>query len=424
MSILIPKLFYTLTGSSESIVKSRLDGSFTVAIVETGLEDPTDIFYNSDDDKIYFSDYDGAGILDRCDRNGSNRETILSNYKPWGIDVSITSGYIFFVEEQSDRVWRMGINIPSGETHANRTDLTVLFSGIAEARSPNSIRVDDTNEKLYILCRGNRPSTIDDAQIFRCDFDGSNVEQLLDDTDFLSFPYGLALDVSGNKMYYTSYEAPGGTDNNAVQRANLDGSDIETLASGFLYPAGIDIDLDNSKIYFVEVNVASPTGGKIYQMDLDGDNLETISTELRRPFGLRIVSDDPQVNIQASGDLFIGGLDTIIVSSGVESRIIHRLTRRGDYNPQLIGSFTADVSSINIRVWDIGNGFNTQVGITSSGCYNIGDTNRWGWSTQYLPLASGYDNYHYYYEMLANNGETDYGEFLLTVPERGRWIHP
>lgn len=105
-------------------------------------------------------------------------------------------------------------------------------------------------------------------------------------------------------------------------------------------------------------------------------------------------------------------------------RIVHRLVRTGDYHPQLVGSFVDDASSVNIRVWDIVDGINSPVAIASSGCSEIGNTNRWRWSTEHLPFASGYNNYHYYFEMAANTGETDYGEFFLTVPERGRWVYP
>lgn len=116
--------------------------------------------------------------------------------------------------------------------------------------------------------------------------------------------------------------------------------------------------------------------------------------------------------------LYLGGV------SGTPLRIIHHLTRTGDHNPQLIGSLSDGVSSVNIRVWDIVDGINAQVAVTSSGCYAIGTTNTWGWSTEYLPFASGYNNYHYFYEMVADTSEVDYGEFFLTVPEHGRWVYP
>ena len=56
---------------------------------------------------------------------------------------------------------------------------------------------------------------------------------------------------------------------------------------------------------------------------------------------------------------------------------------------------------------------NSQISIENSGCYAIGNTNKWGWSTEHLLFASGYDSAHYYFEMIADTNETDLGEFFL-----------
>lgn len=137
----------------------------------------------------------------------------------------------------------------------------------------------------------------------------------------------------------------------------------------------------------------------------------------------------------ASGTLFLFGPDSYRINSSstlfiigsddtrMPMRIIHHLTRAADYDPQLVGSFSGGMSFVNIRVWDIVDGLNTPVTLANSGCYQIGNTNKWGWSTEHLSFVSGHRNYHYYFAMSGNNGETNYGEFFLTVPERGRWSY-
>jgi len=137
----------------------------------------------------------------------------------------------------------------------------------------------------------------------------------------------------------------------------------------------------------------------------------------------------PHLYIAGCGDisgipapsLFIYGRSPI---SEIPLRIIHRLTRTGDYHPQLIGSFDPYLSFVNIQVWDVVDGVNVPVAITSSGCSEIGDIGKWRWSTEHLPFASGYHNYHYYFKMISHTHDTYYGEFFLTVPERGRWVYP
>lgn len=126
------------------------------------------------------------------------------------------------------------------------------------------------------------------------------------------------------------------------------------------------------------------------------------------------------------GTIKIGIIDYEIgsVEVGVPLRIIHRLVKTGDYNPQLVSSFNNASISVNIEVWDIVNGQNTKVIIANSGCYTIDNTNRWGWSTENLPFTQGHKRYNYYFRMTSDIGEEQYGEFFIAVPERGRWSHP
>lgn len=120
-------------------------------------------------------------------------------------------------------------------------------------------------------------------------------------------------------------------------------------------------------------------------------------------------------SITASGTLFIAGV--------ASARVIDYLTKTQDFDPQLIGTFTVLPLSVNIEVWDIVNGQNLPVALASSGCYAIGNTGRWGWSTANLPFTNYRDKYQYYYRMISNESETQYGEFFITVPEDGRWSY-
>jgi len=72
-------------------------------------------------------------------------------------------------------------------------------------------------------------------KIQRADLDGSNVEDLI--SSGLIFPIGIALDLNQNKMYWTDAVT------NKVQRADLDGSNVEDLVTtGLSTPFFIDID--------------------------------------------------------------------------------------------------------------------------------------------------------------------------------------
>lgn len=118
----------------------------------------------------------------------------------------------------------------------------------------------------------------------------------------------------------------------------------------------------------------------------------------------------------ASGNLFIYSA-SFAEEPEPEIRIINKLTIVGDYHPQIISSLSIFASSANIIVWNLTDGLNNIIDISNSGCYRIGDTRYWGWSSEYLPSMSGRSPAHYYYQMITDTSEISFGEFLLYTPE-------
>ena len=104
-------------------------------------------------------------------------------------------------------------------------------------------------------------------KIQRTKLDGSNIEDLVTDLDE---PRGIALDVSGGKMYWTDT----GTDK--IQRANLDGSNIQDLVTGLGGPSGIALDVSAGKMYWTDVGT-----DKIQCANLDGSNVEDLVTRVQ-----------------------------------------------------------------------------------------------------------------------------------------------
>ncbi len=104
-------------------------------------------------------------------------------------------------------------------------------------------------------------------KIQRADLDGSNVEDLVSSAG-LNGPDGLALDMAGGKMYWTD----AGTAK--IQRSDLDGSNVEDLVtSGLSVPYGLALDVAGGKMYWT-----NRQNGKIQRADLDGSNVEDLLT--------------------------------------------------------------------------------------------------------------------------------------------------
>jgi hypothetical protein len=86
-------------------------------------------------------------------------------------------------------------------------------------------------------------------------------------------PDGVAVDVAGGKVYWTNMGSLLGTGGGSLQRANLDGSDVETIVPAGMAqtPKQMQLDLVNGKLYFCDRE-----GAKVWRANLDGSGLETI----------------------------------------------------------------------------------------------------------------------------------------------------
>ncbi len=116
-------------------------------------------------------------------------------------------------------------------------------------------------------------------KIQRANLDGSNVEDLVDSADGLDGPVGITLDVTGGKMYWTEWKK------DKIRRANLDGSNVENLiTSGLHTPVWMALDVPGGKIYWTDWGT-----DRIQRANLDGSNVEDLVTRgLNSPGGLAL----------------------------------------------------------------------------------------------------------------------------------------
>ena len=86
-------------------------------------------------------------------------------------------------------------------------------------------------------------------------------------------PDGVAADVAGGKLYWTNMGSVLGTGGGSVQRANLDGTMVETIipAGTAQTPKQMQLDLTNRHIYFCDRE-----GAKLWRAGMDGAMPEAI----------------------------------------------------------------------------------------------------------------------------------------------------
>ena len=113
-------------------------------------------------------------------------------------------------------------------------------------------------------------------KIQRANLDGSNIEDLVTRANGLDGPVGLVLDMAGGKMYWTEWEK------NKIRRANLDGSNAEDLVTSGRAPVWLALDVPGGKIYWTDWGT-----DRIQRANLDGSNVEDLITSgLNSPGGL------------------------------------------------------------------------------------------------------------------------------------------
>ncbi len=147
---------------------------------------------------------------------------------------------------------------------------TVVRRGLG---TPFGLAVDVSAGKMYWTDDGTN-------KIRRADLDGSNAEDVI--TSGLHTPVWIAVDASGGKLYWTDW----GTDR--IQRADLDGSNVENLVTqGLNSPAGLALDVSGGKLYWTD-----SSEDKIQRANLDGSNVENLVTrvsgDLGSPSGLAL----------------------------------------------------------------------------------------------------------------------------------------
>jgi hypothetical protein len=218
-----------------SIERVDLDGKNRVTIIGKGKTfTPKQLHLEKNSGKLYWCDREGMRVM-RANLDGSNIETLVDSSKgdarpgadltKWcvGITVDPDRGQIYWTQKGPDdagkgRIFRAKIDIPKGETPANRTDIELLFDGLPE---PIDLELDLKNRFLYWTDRGDPPR-------------GNTVNRASLDADFTKHPtsdillthlmegIGIALDFKGGRMFITDLAGN-------IFSAKLDGSEKKPL---------------------------------------------------------------------------------------------------------------------------------------------------------------------------------------------------
>ena len=205
------------TGDRSGRIRSAdLDGG-NVRLVAELTSVPMGIAVDGANGKLYITN--GWGRVQRFDVDGSNfRGNFVKGLSaPRGIAIDAAGGKLYWTEQTGERTGKIQSADLKG---ANVRLVAELTSGF-----PMGIAVDGANGKLYITNSWGR--------VQRFDVDGSNFRGDL--VEGLSAPQGIAVDAAAGKVYWTA--------RGKIQRANVDGSNIEDVVTGLGAPVGIALNV-------------------------------------------------------------------------------------------------------------------------------------------------------------------------------------
>jgi hypothetical protein len=173
----------------------------------------------------------------RVNLDGTNLETLVDTSQgdprpgpdltKWcvGIAVDVDGGKIYWTQKGGDnanagRIFRANIEVPLGQSAANRQDIELLYDGLPE---PIDLDIDPTTRMLYWTDRGDPPrgNTVNRASLESPPGKRKEPEVLF---THLMEGIGLALDLKNGRMFMTDLAG-------SVYSANLDGSNHQTLVA-------------------------------------------------------------------------------------------------------------------------------------------------------------------------------------------------
>jgi DNA-binding beta-propeller fold protein YncE len=135
--------------------------------------------------------------------------------------------------------------------------------------------------------------------------DGTNTVTTVKDVTEMSGP-GIAYDDETKMIYFSDYY-DADTPDGKIWRMKLDGTGLESIASGILDPYGIAIDHDNDKIYWAD------DAEHISRANLDGSSLETGLVTITDAYMRAVAIDEKNDKLYFyevwNEDLYVANLD-------------------------------------------------------------------------------------------------------------------
>ncbi len=219
------------------------------------------------------------------------------------LNVDTVGGKVYWSERGSD----------GGTIKRANLDGTSTESLVTLPTTPQSITVDTVRKKLYW-------GDTFEGKIQSVDLNGENITTIIQFDDIITH---IAVDAEGAKLYWADSKL-------RIRRVNLDGTSIETPLTGWKSnrSRGVGgIAIADGKIYWTERQNSSIVGGIIYRANLNGTNLETLATPQGTPTGVAVDTVNGKVYWANSH----GGIQRMDINGGEIENVVYGITAPGGF---------------------------------------------------------------------------------------------
>ncbi|MBI4718613.1 MAG: hypothetical protein HY763_12460 [Planctomycetes bacterium] len=262
------KVYWTATPTAPAprrVDRANLDGSGTETLAQDLIGEPWSLAVVPESGKIYFSD-PGLGTLLESDLSGAGVQAVITGAPGgfYGVAVDAADGMVYWSDLAAGatcdgRIWRRSLS--------GTGPVQLVLAGLGRQSGecfPVSIAVDPLTQTVYWADPGSR-------SVGRVGGDGAGNEVLY--TSANGEPWGVALDLAGQRVYWTLNL--GVSTFGRVLRSRFDGSELETILTLSLGtygpPLGIALDTTLQYIYI------STATGRVARAAFDGSGATLVA---------------------------------------------------------------------------------------------------------------------------------------------------
>jgi 3-hydroxyacyl-CoA dehydrogenase len=252
-----------------------------------------------------------SGKVMTASADGSNvRELVGGQSMPDGIDVSISSGKLFWTNMGKSPSGNNG-SVMSANLDGSNVQ-TIIPEG--QVHTPKQIKIDHDNKKLYFCDR-------EGLRIHRCDFDGSNHEIIVqtgdhetaDTEDQTKWCVGIAPDPQSGKFYWTQ-KGPSKAGKGRIFRANIQmpegetastRSDTELIVDKLPEPIDLEFEAESKTLYWTDRG-EYPLGNTLNSAHVGSESagnvqVKTLARHFHEAIGLNIDSVNQHIYVTDLG---------------------------------------------------------------------------------------------------------------------------